>query len=158
MPDDRALALSDNPPASRIEADVLVLGVRKTDDGPQLVSQDPAFTELQIALESIGVTGGHDEVRRLPGAHTSAESIALVGLGTGDVTVDDLRYAAGSASRQVRGVASLVFALPTTTREEAFAVLEGAAIGAYAYTAYRAGFARSDEIAGIIHHGGQRDG
>ncbi len=125
-------------PASEIEADVLVLGVRKTDDGPQLVSQDPAFTELQIALESIGVTGGHDEVRRLPGAHTSAESIALVGLGTGDVTVDDLRYAAGSASRQVRGVASLVFALPTTTREEAFAVLEGAAIGAYAYTAYRA--------------------
>lgn len=117
---------------------MLVLGVRKTDEGPQLATEDPAFAELQLALEAIGVTGGQDEVRRLPGSHGATESIALVGLGAGEVTVDGLRYAAGSAARQLRGVTSLVFGLPVSTDDEVFAVLEGAALGAYAFTEYRA--------------------
>lgn len=124
-------------PALTIEGDVLVLGVRKTDDGPQLVSDSPDLQPLQLSLEAIGVTGAQDEVRRLPGTVGSTESLALVGLGSGEVTVDDLRYAAGSAARQLRGVTSLVFALPASTEAEVLAVLEGAALGAYAYTDYR---------------------
>jgi leucyl aminopeptidase len=124
-------------PAPTIEGDVLVLGVRKTDDGPQLVSDSPDLQSLQLSLEAIGVTGAQDEVRRLPGTVGATESLALVGLGSGEVTVDDLRYAAGSAARQLRGVTSLVFALPASTEAEVLAVLEGAAIGAYAYTDYR---------------------
>jgi leucyl aminopeptidase len=122
----------------RIEADVLVLGVQKTDDGPRLLSDDPALQPLQLALESIGVTGAQDEVRRLPGDVGATESLALVGVGAGEITVDDLRYAAGSAARQLRGVDSLVIALPASTEAEALAVLEGAAIGAYGYPNYRA--------------------
>ena len=34
-----------------VEADVLVLGVAKTDDGPRLLSDDPALQPLQLALE-----------------------------------------------------------------------------------------------------------
>ena len=124
-------------PALTIEGDVLVLGVRKTDDGPQLVSDSPELQALQLSLEAIGVTGAQDEVRRLPGTAGATESLALVGLGSGEVTVDDLRYAAGSAARQLRGVTSLVFALPASTEAEVLAVLEGAALGAYAYTDYR---------------------
>ena len=124
-------------PALTIEGDVLVLGVRKTDDGPQLVSDAPDLQQLQLSLEAIGVTGAQDEVRRLPGTAGATESLALVGLGSGEVTVDDLRYAAGSAARQLRGVTSLVFALPASTEAEVLAVLEGAALGAYAYTDYR---------------------
>lgn len=124
-------------PALTIEGDVLVLGVRKTDDGPQLVSDSPDLQPLQLSLEAIGVTGAQDEVRRLPGTVGSTESLATVGLGSGEVTVDDLRYAAGSAARQLRGVTSLVFALPASTEAEVLAVLEGAALGAYAYTDYR---------------------
>lgn len=131
-----ALSTSDRP-ALEIEGDVLVLGVRKTDDGPQLLGDDLALQPLQLALEAIGVTGAHDEVRRLPGGYGATESIALVGLGGGEVTVDDLRYAAGSAARQLRGIDSLVIALPASTEDEALAVLEGAALGAYGYTAYR---------------------
>ncbi len=130
------LFTSAEPPLS-IEADVLVLGVRKTDDGPELLSDDPTLGELQLALNAIGVTGAQDEVRRIPGTHGATESIALVGLGSGDVTVNGLRYAAGSAARQLRGVESLVIALPATSDREVLAVLEGAAIGAYAYTQYR---------------------
>jgi len=129
---------TSSQPLLEIEGDVLVLGVRKTDEGPQLANDDPTFTDLQLALEAIGVTGAQDEVRRLPGTHGATESIALVGLGQGDVTPHDLRYAAGSAARQLRGIQSLVFGLPTTSEEDVLAVLEGAALGAYAYTEYRA--------------------
>ncbi len=134
------LTTSAEPPLS-IAADVLILGVRKTDDGPRLaapaVDENPAFATLQLALAAIGVTGGQDELRRLPATAGATESIALVGLGAGEVTPDGLRYAAGSAARQLHGVESLVIALPAKTDEEVLAVLEGAALGAYSYTAYR---------------------
>ncbi len=131
-----ALSLSSEPPLS-LAADVLVLGVRKTEDGPQLLSDEPELQSLQLALESIGVTGAIDELRRIPGSHGGTESIALIGVGSGDVTVHDLRYAAGSAARQLRGVTSIAIALPTSSDDEVFAVLEGAALGAYAYLNYR---------------------
>lgn len=131
-----SLSTSALPPLT-IEGDVLVVGVRKTDDGPVLLADLPELTQLAAALSSIGVTGGLDEVRRLPGSHGSTESLALVGVGSGELSPDDLRYAAGSVARQLRGVASLVIALPAVTDEEVLAVLEGAALGAYAYTRYR---------------------
>lgn len=123
-------------PLLEIAGDVLVLGVRKTDDGPQLASTDPAFETLASSLADIGITGGVDELRRLPGV--GGASLALIGLGSGDVSPADLRYAAGSAARQLRGIDSIVFSLPAESDEEVFAVLEGAALGAYAYTEYRA--------------------
>lgn len=120
-----------------VEADVLVLGVSKTDDGPRLASDAIGLQDLASRLESIGVTGAVDELRRIPGGVGATESIALIGLGSGTVTTDDLRYAAGSAARQLRGVASLVLALPVADAEQTAAVLEGAAVGAYAFTTYR---------------------
>jgi leucyl aminopeptidase len=130
------LSTNTSPPLE-IEADVLVLGVRKTEDGPRLLADDPALESLQLGLAAIGVTGALDELRRIPGSHGATESLALVGVGSGEMTVDDLRYAAGSAARQLRGVESIVIALPAESDEEVLAVLEGAAIGAYAYTQYR---------------------
>jgi leucyl aminopeptidase len=66
----------------------------------------------------------------------AAKSLAIIGLGT-EFTVNDLRLAAGSATRQLRGVKSVALALPTTDSDGILAVLEGAAIGAYAYTEHR---------------------
>src|ERR1700712_4405001 len=94
---------ADNPLA--IEADVLVIGVRKTDDGPVLVSDEPAALELQPTLKALGITGGQDEFRRLSGIGGASATIALLGLGTA-ITPNDLRYAAGSALRQLRGAAT----------------------------------------------------
>ncbi|MCU1579761.1 MAG: leucyl aminopeptidase [Rhodoglobus sp.] len=131
-----ALSVSAEPPLT-IAGEVLVLGVHKTDDGPALASDDAAFDDIRAALAAIGVTGAHDEVRRLPGIVGAAGSIALVGLGSGEVTANDLRLAAGSVARQLHGVESLVLALPAESDDEVLAVLEGAAIGAYSYTAHR---------------------
>ena len=131
-----ALTTSTAPPLT-IEGDVLVLGVRKTADGPLLMSDDPALHPLQLALTAIGVSGGMDEVRRLPGTYGATASIALVGLGSGVLTTDDLRYAAGSAARQLHGVESVVLCLPAESDADVLAVLEGAALGAYEYSQYR---------------------
>lgn len=131
-----ALSTTTEPLLS-IAADVLVLGVCSTPDGPQLLSPEPVFESLRLALSAIGVTGAVDEVRRVPQGGSAAASLALVGLGSTDITPDTLRYAAGSAARQLRGITSLAIALPAETDDEVLAVLEGAAIGAYAYTDYR---------------------
>jgi len=138
------LLLSEELPLT-IEGDVLVLGVRKTEEGPELLSDDPALAPLALALASIGVTGGQDELRRVPWDVAATESIALVGVGTA-VTTESLRYAAGSASRQLRGIDSLVIALPATSDADVLAILEGAGIGAYVYTEYRSASLESTKL------------
>ncbi len=130
------LSIARKSPLS-LDTDVLVLGVRDTDDGPKLLWADATFTELASSLAAIGVTGGADELVRLPTSIGNARSIALVGLGSSVPGADTLRYAAGTAARRITGVSSLVIALPTTSSAELLAVLEGAAIGGYAYTTYR---------------------
>ena len=130
------LALSADSAAS-VSADVLVLGVGVSDEGATLYADGPTFDALRSAVATIGITGGKDEVVRLPANGIEASSIALVGLGAGPVTADSLRYAAGTVARRVTGVKTIAMALPTSTPSELLAVLEGAAIGSYAYTEYR---------------------
>lgn len=130
-----ALHVSSGP-VLELSTDVLVLGVRKSDRGPVLAADTAAFGSLQGSLTAIGATGAEDELCRLP-ALGRARSIALIGLGAGPVSTEALRRAAGSAARQLTGVGSIAIALPCETESEVAAVLEGAAIGAYAYTEYR---------------------
>ncbi len=96
---------------------MLVLGVAKTDDGPRLLSDDPALRPLQLALEAIGVTGAQDELRRVPSDVAATESLAA----------DRRRHAANSrsttcatppapATRQLRGIESVVLAAPGRRR------------------------------------------
>ena len=129
------LSLTRSAPATAA-ADVLLLGVYKTDDGPRLASDDAAFAGIASALVQIGMSGSADEVRRLPAPGDGAP-IALVGLGSAAPDADALRYAAGSGARQLTGIEKLAIALPAGSAADAAAILEGAGIGAYAYTGYR---------------------
>jgi len=140
-------------------AEVLVLGVRKTPDGPRLeaAGDDARFAAIGATLTGIAATGSMDELRRLPAPDGVTASIALIGLGSGPITPDSLRYSAGSAARQLTGIETLALALPAESADEVLAVLEGAAIGAYAYTGYRVttlGTTKTpaDEI--TVHHTG----
>ncbi|WBU38487.1 leucyl aminopeptidase [Homoserinibacter sp. YIM 151385] len=128
------LRLSADSPTTT-DAEVLVLGVRAGADGPELLSDDPLLAELGAGLGRLGVRGGQDELLRVlvPGVRAA---VALIGVGAA-VTADSLRDAAGSAARQLTGAASLAIALPAESAEHTAAVLEGAAVGAYAFTAYR---------------------
>ena len=127
--------------ALNLDVDVLIVAVSPTPGGATLhrtvsVSGDDA-DRLESALRSIGFSGARDEVRRIPAMFGSAKSIALVGLGTESPDAAALRYAAGSATRQLRGVGTVAFDFPISQAEEVIAVLEGAAIGAYRFTEYR---------------------
>lgn len=115
-----------------VEADVLVLAVRSSGDGPTLLG-----IELpDLDLGSIGVTGAAGDTARLPGVGVAASSILLVGLGK-SVDADALRVAAASAVRRLAGSDHVAVALPVDDAAALAAVLEGAALGAYAYTTYR---------------------
>lgn len=122
-----------------IEGDVVVIGVRNTEAGPVLLAENPLLAPLGESLTAIGVTGSLDEITRVPGVRAGSPSLALIGLGNSAevLSANELRYAAGSAIRQLRGVKTVVIALPMTTVAEVSAALEGAAIAAYSYNAYR---------------------
>ena len=132
-----ALHLNDSP-LSTIEAQVLVIAAQRTDDGPRLLSDDPALLALEASLSLVGATGAVDELTRLALTGFAASSLAVIGVGSAELTTTELRLAAGSATRQLRGVESVLLALPTSTDDDVLAVLEGAAIGAYSYTQHRA--------------------
>jgi leucyl aminopeptidase len=122
-----------------IEGDVVVIGVRNTEAGPVLLAENPLLAPLGESLTAIGITGSLDEITRLPGVRAGSPSLALIGLGNSAevLSANELRYAAGSAIRQLRGVKTVVIALPMTTVAEVSAALEGAAIAAYNYNEYR---------------------
>jgi len=118
------------------DAHLLVLGVTRGDDGPQLAAPADDFPELRGILADLEVTGAADEYRRAPAVDGSAAPIALVGLGPA-VTRESLRAAAGTAGRRSAGVASVALALPVDDALQAEVVLEAAASGAYAYLSYK---------------------
>lgn len=135
-----ALAVSAVP-ADEIDADVLVVGVVKSTDGPRIEGPPAdALSALGAGLAALGLTGATDETsRQIAPDGVSAASVLLVGLGSTPTTPDSLRSAAGAASRAVSGASRLAFALPTTDDADVQAVLEGAALGAYRYQAQRSG-------------------
>lgn len=129
------------PPALRLssapspEAAVIVLAARAGTDGVVVVSES-ARDGLAAELAAVGFGGGKDELVRLPGT-TGGPALAVVGLPE-PVDEDALRYAAGTAVRQLAGVDTVAVDLPAEDDAQLGAVLEGAALGAYSFTAYRA--------------------
>jgi len=118
---------------AEIPADVLVVGVLQGADGPTVV---PALDGLPSDLSVLGVSGARDEVVRVPASGVAASVVALVGLGD-VVDEESLRWAAGSAVRQLTGVDRVALALPASTPAQGLAVLEGAAIASYEFDAFR---------------------
>ncbi|MCV9995339.1 leucyl aminopeptidase [Paeniglutamicibacter sp. ZC-3] len=128
----------------RLGADALVLGVVKGTDGPVLVASPfsaKVTDTLQASLSALNVTGAADELVRLPaGDETKARILVLAGLGSHEestLTTEALRRGAGSAARQLAGLSTVVFALPAATPEQAAAVAEGVALGAYHFNSHR---------------------
>ncbi|MEN0086000.1 MAG: leucyl aminopeptidase [Leifsonia sp.] len=127
-----SLTLTDAPtPAT--SADVLVVAARVARDTVAVLSGEHR-EELEQQLREVGFGGGRDELVRLPGRGSGA-SLAVIGLPEGGP--DALRYAAGSAVRQLAGTAAVALDLPAGDAAEVGAVLEGAALGAYAFAEYR---------------------
>lgn len=130
---------------SRLTADAVVVGVAPSPQGVRVLDDDRLPAELRdevvAAARALGVTGDADTVHRLPTAgRIAAPVLALVGVGDheGDLPAEALRRAAGSAVRQLTGAGTVALALPARDVAEVAAVAEGALLGAYSFTRYRA--------------------
>ncbi|MGC5616324.1 leucyl aminopeptidase [Georgenia sp. Z1491] len=128
--------------ATSITADVVVVGVGTTADGPALVGGDALGRHagaLTGRLAALGVTGRTDQVVRVAAPDAwKAPAVALTGVGpVDDLDAEALRRAAGAAARSLTGVAHAVLALPADEPSRAGAVAEGALLGAFAVGSYR---------------------
>ncbi|MET1051760.1 MAG: leucyl aminopeptidase [Mycetocola sp.] len=129
-----ALSVSSSP-ALDSAADVIVVGARSSGSTATVYAAD-GFVSLGDHFAAIGVTGAADQLVRIPGTVGSAASIAVIGIGK-DADAHSLRNAAGSAVRQLAGAGTVAFAFPAESADDVEAILEGAALGGYTYTAYR---------------------
>lgn len=131
---------SQNP--ARLTTDALVVAVAQQDGAPVLLGADwlpkDLRTELLRDARTLAVTGAVDEVRRIPAAGLSARVLVLTGVGGETApTAEALRRAAGAATRELAGTATVALALPAEDLAGATAVVEGALLGAYGYSRYR---------------------
>lgn len=131
----------------KVDADALVLGVAKGPDGPVLLPNplaEKAAKGVSDSLSALGATGAADQLLRLPGVEGfKSETLVLIGVGRltgepdGGVSLEALRRAAGSATRQLSTAKSVALALPAATVEQVTAVTEGATLGAYGFPHFK---------------------
>lgn len=124
---------------SDVEASVLVLPVLEgADDAPATVLGSEKVCEAVAAIEPSAACG---DTHRVPSfGLVTAESILLVGLGVkdlADAAPEQIRMAFGAATRVLTGVESAAIALPGGSQEQLAAAIEGAALGAYAFTEHK---------------------
>jgi leucyl aminopeptidase len=139
--------------AAEAAVDALVIGTVRTEDGvalqPGAEAVDAAFGgDLVGTLTALGATGKAEEVVKLPSlGKIPATVVVAVGLGADDsgdgITGEQVRRAAGAASRALSGTAKVASLLSTVNLQ---AAVEGAALGAYSFTAYKSTGAKDSGI------------
>ncbi len=150
------LSVAAAPPTA-VEADVLVIGTRPAEEGAvTLVAlDDAAFAGIPETLRMLGHTGALDETLRIPApSGVAASSLLAVGLGRSELTPEALRSAAGTAARALSTAPRIALALPALSAADTQAVLEGAVMGGYRFTAYRRSesVANTTEIVAVVAH------
>ncbi|SFR78045.1 leucyl aminopeptidase [Agromyces sp. CF514] len=134
------LRVTDLPPTAS-EADVVLLTAVSTADGPRLLEID-GYEWVGPLLAGLGATGAADDLVRLPSSVDGPAVVAVAGAGE-RADAAALRLAVGSAVRQLTGVGHVAVVVPIPIPDDADAtataeaMLEGAALGAYLFTAYR---------------------
>jgi leucyl aminopeptidase len=126
----------DSPSAISAE-DVLVVGLRSTDDGPLVHAPGLGAAELDTLTalaRSVDAEGGIDSCwRQGAPAGMSVSSVLFTGLGSEEVTADRLREAAGFAALQTSKAPRLVVAL-AESGDDLKAVVEGTLLGSHRTT------------------------
>lgn len=126
-------------PDAPLRADAVVVGVRRTDDGPQLLPGGKRIDDLLggtllAALRTLGATGRSDEVHRIPTLGlTDVPLVVATGVGADGGSTEALRRAVGAALRGLGSSRRVHVAIDADPQ----ALAEGALLGAYAFTAYK---------------------
>ncbi|MET9489944.1 leucyl aminopeptidase [Nocardia sp. NPDC006630] len=128
------------------EADVLVVGLTSSDDGPAIAPADAfedvldsdARESLLAALRAVGAKGKPEELTRIPApAGLGVDSVLAVGLGAADkIDAEQIRKSAGVAGRALTGVGTAVTILSGL---DLGAAAEGFYLGAYQFSEFKSG-------------------
>lgn len=95
----------------------------------------PSEEALKKLAAAAGASASADRVVRTSGTAVGCDVVVFTGVGT-ELTSEALRRAAGSATRQLKGIDELTVLLPADDPESLSAVAEGLAYGAYRYSRY----------------------
>lgn len=114
---------------------VVVIGVTEKASKLTLVAEGVDITSLKnLDLAKLGVKAAADNVVKVPAPNGGF--FAIVG-GYKNGEIDSLRYLGGTVGRTLSEFRQVVVALPLKTESDAFALLEGYAVGHYTYDAYK---------------------
>lgn len=126
------------------EADVLVIGLTTSEDGPVLAPADTfedvldadTRAALLSAVRAVGAKGKLEELTRIPApAGLGVDFVLAVGLGSLDkLDTEGVRKAAGAAGRALTGVTT---AVTTLSGLDLGAAAEGFYLGAYQFTTFK---------------------
>lgn len=123
---------------SEIDVPVLILPLLEAEGDGAVV---PGSEKLTEAIAELGASTARGDLTRIPSfGLVKAPTLVLTGIGAAslaDVTAEDLRLAFGSATRSLAGAERAAIAVPGASAEQLAAATEGAALGAYAFTAHK---------------------
>lgn len=130
--------------------DVLIVGLKPTDNGVSVVglasADKAAKAELEAVFAAVSASGKAETTTTIPGvasvgaARVIGVAIAATARGASKGRRHEaLRSAAGAAMRAVGTASSVAVSLPTTDADSVAAVAQGAVLGAYNFTRFRSG-------------------
>lgn len=127
-------------PTSNKDA-IVVVGVRGKGQNLELVDSGNASSLVatgrlaSLNLAALGVSATVESITRAQASDGTV--VAIIGLGSSELTVDSLRAVGGAAARQLGSFAKVILDLPHANVAQAAALLEGAAIGNYVFEDFK---------------------
>lgn len=129
--------------ADAVDSDALVILLAQGDQPgtAQPLGPVPAVLtdELADSIAALRLTGKAEEVTVIPApAVMRADVVVTVGVGSGDPDAETIRRSVGAAVRALSGRAAIAVLAPGDEAATVAACAEGATLGGYAFTRYRA--------------------
>ena len=115
---------------------VYVIPVTKKADRLILAETPIEVSELaKVDLANVGASAELESVVRIPAP--DGATYALIGIGTKELSIDNIRDLAGAATRKLSSFKDIVLGFETKDASQATAALEGAAFAHYSHNKYK---------------------
>lgn len=127
--------------ASKLDVDVLVLAVAKTDKTPVILAEclpSKFKTECENTLKILGTDGSKEKIAKVVSAgNVKAKVVAFVGVESEKPNAEDLRRTVGALTRSLDGTKTVAIDFPHSNAEELGAIVQGALCGDYRFEYYK---------------------
>lgn len=135
---------------ANLDQSVIVLFAEARDGKASLLSTDSALATVQSALQGLGASAKRDELTKIWSEDLGA-LFAVAGVGD-KVTAASLRYAAGSAARQLnqKGKSTAAFLSDGFDVDQQEAIAEGALLGSYTFNEYRSNAEKQASLTSLV--------